>query len=72
MARSFNRDGCCDPELNYMVDLSGRLEAIKKMVDAEKYFVINRARQYGKTTKLTALADYLKEKENWNKGNYSR
>mgnify|MGYP002230884280 CR=1 FL=1 len=30
------------------------------MVDAEKYFVINRARQYGKTTILTALADYLK------------
>lgn len=60
MARSFNTDGCCDPELNYMVDLSGRLEAIKKMVDAEKYFVINRARQYGKTTILTALADYLK------------
>ena len=28
MARSFNTDGCCDPELNYMVDLSGRLEAI--------------------------------------------
>ena len=31
------------------------------MVDAEKYFTINRARQYGKTTVLAALAEYLKK-----------
>lgn len=61
MNRTFNTDGYCDPELNYMVDLSGRLKEIKAMVDAEKYFTINRARQYGKTTILTALADYLKK-----------
>ena len=60
MTRTFNTDGYCDPELNYMVDLSGRLEKIKAMVDAEKYFTINRARQYGKTTLLTALGNYLK------------
>lgn len=52
MNRTFNTDGYCDPELNYMVDLSGRLKEIKAMVDAEKYFTINRARQYGKTTIL--------------------
>ncbi|MDO4297570.1 MAG: AAA-like domain-containing protein [Lachnospiraceae bacterium] len=61
MNRTFNTDGYCDPELNYMVDLSSRLKEIKAMVDAEKYFTINRARQYGKTTILTALADYLKK-----------
>ena len=60
MKKTFNTDGYCDPELNYMVDLSSRLADIKAMVDAEKYFTINRARQYGKTTILTALADYLK------------
>ena len=38
MARSFNTDGCCDPELNYMVDLSGRLEAIKKNGGRRKIF----------------------------------
>lgn len=43
-----------------MVDLQSRLEAIKEMVDAGQYFTINRARQYGKTTTLRALADYLK------------
>lgn len=59
MGKTFNTDGYCDAESNYMVDLSGRLRDIKKMVDAGKYFTINRARQYGKTTILTALADYL-------------
>lgn len=61
MRKTFNTDGYCDPELNYMVDLTSRLNAVKKMVDDEKYFTINRARQYGKTTLLTALADYLKK-----------
>lgn len=61
MRRKFNTDGYCDPEFNYMVDLSGRLKEIKAMVDEEKYFVINRARQYGKTTTLNALAAYLGE-----------
>jgi len=61
MHKFFNTYGYCDAEENYMVDLSGRLAEIKKMVDAEKYFTINKARQYGKTTTLIALADYLKE-----------
>ena len=41
MGRTFNTDGCCERELNYMVDLSGRLAEIKTMVDGEKYFTIN-------------------------------
>ena len=44
-----------------MVDLGSRLKEIKKMVDAGEYFVINRARQYGKTTMLRALGEMLKE-----------
>ncbi|MCD8348724.1 MAG: ATP-binding protein [Lachnospiraceae bacterium] len=43
-----------------MVDISSRLAAVKEMVDAGDYFTINRARQYGKTTILNALAGYLK------------
>ncbi len=60
MAKIFNIAGCCEPELNYMVDLSSRLNEIKKMVDAGMYFTMNRAQQFGKTTTLTALAEYLK------------
>ena len=55
----FNTTANCVPEENYMVDISERLKEIKKMVDEKKYFTINRARQYGKTTTLKALANYL-------------
>lgn len=61
MGRFFNTDGYCDSEYHYMVDLSGRLNKVKRMVDDGKYFTINRARQYGKTTMLMALEEYLKE-----------
>lgn len=61
MTRCFNITGCCNPEKHYMVDLNSRLARIKKMVDNELYFAINKGRQYGKTTILNALADKLKE-----------
>lgn len=61
MARVFNVNGGCIPELHYMVDLSERLQKIKMMVDAGQYFTINRARQYGKTTTLQALGEFLKK-----------
>lgn len=64
MRKTYNTDGYCDPEQNYMVDLTRRLDEIKIMVDEGKYFTINRARQYGKTTILTALADYLEDSYN--------
>ena len=59
MGKSFNTDGCCDPALHYMVDLTERLRDVKAMVDAGKYFSVNRARQYGKATMLAALAEKL-------------
>lgn len=61
MAKVFNVTGPCIPKKHYMVDLCRRLEEIKKLVDAGEYFTINRARQYGKTTTLMALADFLKK-----------
>ncbi len=42
-----------------MVDLSERVKEIRKLVEAGKYFAINRARQYGKTTTLNALRKEL-------------
>lgn len=59
MSRTFNITADCKPSLHYMVDITDRLEQIKKMIDAGQYFTINRARQYGKTTILRALAKYL-------------
>ena len=59
--RYFNITGQCNPQVHYMVNLDGRLTEIKKLVDRGDYFVINRARQYGKTTTLKALVSYLKD-----------
>ena len=62
MRRYFNTEGQCEPEIHYMVRLDDRLDKIKRFfIDMGKYFVINRGRQYGKTTTLCALEDYLKE-----------
>ena len=55
----FNTTGVCYPDEHYMVDLTERLAVAGKMIDNGKYFVINRARQYGKTTLLHALKNVL-------------
>ncbi len=57
--KQFQTAGACVPDRNYMVDLSSRLNQIKAMVDQGFYFTINRARQYGKTTTLSALRTFL-------------
>lgn len=62
MRRRFNITGSCNPQRHYMVRLGDRLRKIKEdYVDEGSYFVINRGRQYGKTTTLKALGEYLKE-----------
>lgn len=61
MAKIFNINGVCIPDRHYMVNLTPKLKDIKKMVDNGQYFTINRARQYGKTTTLRALSEYLKD-----------
>ena len=57
--KQFNTTAVCVPSKHYMVDLSERVKEIKKLVDNGKYFTINRARQYGKTTTLSALKSVL-------------
>ncbi len=60
--KCFNTTAVCIPEKHYMVDLSERVARIEKLVDAGKYFTINRARQYGKTTTLNALKKALQDR----------
>ncbi len=61
MRRRFNITGSCSPQRHYMVRLDDRLKAIREnYVDEGSYFVINRGQQYGKTTTLNALEEYLK------------
>lgn len=61
MKKRFNITGLCVPEKHYMVDLSSRLKEIRELIDEGAYFAINRARQYGKTTILNALARSIAE-----------
>ncbi len=61
--KEFNTTGVCIPEKHYMVDISSQLDQIENdLVDKGKYFTINRARQYGKTTTLYLLGQRLKNR----------
>ena len=59
MSKVFNTTAVCIPEEHYMVNIAQRLQEIKALVDDGKYFTINKARQYGKTTTLIALKRLL-------------
>lgn len=61
MKKKFNTTGLCIPHLHYMVDISKKLKKIKSMVSDGDYFVINRPRQYGKTTTMYMLEQELKD-----------
>lgn len=61
MSKVFNVTAACMPEQHYMVNIDERLDEIKALIDSGSYFTINRARQYGKTTTLLALEQYLKK-----------
>ncbi|HLP59106.1 MAG TPA: AAA-like domain-containing protein [Candidatus Deferrimicrobium sp.] len=60
MKKRFNITGVCFPEEHYMVDVSNKLNDIFAMVEQGDYFVINRPRQYGKTTTLYMLNRRIK------------
>lgn len=48
-----------------MVDTSNKIDKIMKLIKKEKYFVINKPRQYGKTTTLFLLNKRLKKDESY-------
>ncbi len=61
MSKEFTVTGKCIPAKNYMVNIDERILEIRKMVEGEKYFCINRGRQYGKTTTLSLLTKNLED-----------
>ena len=76
--RRFNVTGLCNPEQDYMVDITNKLKKIKEMIDYGDYFTINRARQFGKTTALSRLWHFLADEyivvslsfEDWDDENF--
>ena len=65
MIRKFNETGLCFPDEHFMADISAKIAATYKMVEEGAYFIINRPRQYGKTTMLFTLTDKLLESDKY-------
>jgi AAA-like domain/PD-(D/E)XK nuclease superfamily len=61
MARKFNVTGNCFAHWHFMADVSQKLAATFQLVESGEYFIINRPRQYGKTTTLYLLSDILRK-----------
>ncbi|MGE5341994.1 MAG: AAA family ATPase [Candidatus Omnitrophota bacterium] len=65
MKKHFNTTGVCKPEKHFMVNISNKIAQILDMVENGDYFVINRPRQYGKTTTIDTLNRRLKLSEDY-------
>ena len=60
ISKRFNITGVCLPANHYMVDIGDKIKTIiREYIEPGEYFVINRARQYGKTTMLAQLDERL-------------
>jgi hypothetical protein len=59
MEKIFNITGICRPAKHYMADVSNKMAQTMKMVERGDYFIINRPRQYGKTTTLFTIEKML-------------
>ena len=61
MKKKFNVTGTCFPKEHYMADVSNKMQLTYDMIEEGLYFIINRPRQYGKTTTLYTLAPTLRQ-----------
>ncbi len=65
MKKKFNETGLCLTNKHYMVDTTFQLKETIALIEDGEYFIINRPRQFGKTTMLSLLekspklADYI-------------
>lgn len=65
MEKEFNVTGTCIPSKHYMVDITNKIDQIMKLIQKEKYFIINRPRQFGKTTTLFLISNKLKKTQEY-------
>lgn len=61
MSKEFNITGTCIPSRHFMADTTEKLRQIMEYVEHGKYFIINRPRQYGKTTIISLLEGRLRQ-----------
>ncbi|WP_411682464.1 AAA-like domain-containing protein [Clostridium thailandense] len=62
MKKRFNTTGPCISKKHYMVNIENKLRAVETLIDRGDYFLINRPRQYGKTTLISQIAKSFKDK----------
>ena len=61
MAKRFNVTGLCFPDEHFMADVSDKMSQVLSMAEYGDYFIINRPRQYGKTTTLYTVSNLLRK-----------
>ena len=59
MSRLFNTEVTCDQKRHYMVDTTNKMKVFERLINYGKYFTINRARQFGKSTSLKWIYNHL-------------
>ena len=62
MAKKFNTSVTCDPKRHYMVDVTNKMKVFEGLIDDKKYFTINRARQFGKSSSLNWIYRNLSDR----------
>ncbi|MCP4104636.1 MAG: AAA family ATPase [Desulfobacteraceae bacterium] len=65
MQKEFNDVGACIPGQHCMADTSEKIESIIRLIEKKKYFTISRPRQFGKTTTLSLLTEYLNKRDDY-------
>ena len=65
MRKKFNLTGWCNPKRHFMADISGKVAQVMQIVEYGDYFIINRPRQYGKTTMLKTIDKVLSQSPEW-------
>jgi len=65
MKKKFNVTGVCYPHLHYMMDNVEKMKEIMEMIKGGDYFIINRPRQYGKTTTLFFIETALNKTKDY-------
>ena len=63
--KEFNYTGTCIPSKHYMVDTSNKITKVIDLINRGKYFIINRPRQYGKTTTMYLVVQELLKTEEY-------
>ncbi len=65
MKKYFNITGICISQKHFVVDTSAKIEKMLELIDDQKYFTINRPRQFGKTTTFLNIENKLRQREDY-------